>query len=187
MKSRLRWYLYALVLVVLGAVAYWEYLPEKPAVYAEASDTAVDGIPLVDIAYASTTPDPADISKWFAARKKRYRALLSDWECEIVVVPVQVEAMAFDRPTRNMMTADVARVMGQRGKCVADPFLIGSALGEGQRLYSAEAVQKLAGEIKAKQIVTVFAGHNRANEMRVTLQVDRWNENRGAFGRVSRA
>ncbi|MDR3385591.1 MAG: hypothetical protein P4L92_00955 [Rudaea sp.] len=175
MKLAPRWYLYGLLLISVIGVAAFRYFHEDDVQSARSITQAikVDGEPLPDIASQPASPDPLSLSKWLALRTKRYRNVLQGWQCDTLVVPVQVEEEAFDRATRNLMSGDIALALAGNSGCVTDPYLIDLALGEGLRRDASDDVTALAAELKAKTIVTSYAGHDRSNHMRVTLRVDR--------------
>ena len=86
---------------------------------------------------------------------------------------MQVEGEGFDRPNRNIMSADLAVALASAGQCVADPYLVDIALGDGLRRRNVSDVLALARTLKASQIITVYSGHYAPGRMRVTLQVSR--------------
>ena len=135
--------------------------------------TLTDGQPVPDIAAAMYTgPAAASApSPWLEARTKRYAALLSSTQCDTLVVPAQVESAGFDRPTRLILSADVAQALSAPGRCVADTALADLALGEGRRSRQTADVENLARAIKASTVVFLYAGQISPLHMRVTLQV----------------
>lgn len=111
---------------------------------------------------------------WAEARMLRYRGLLKGRHCDVLLVPMQVEGSAFDRPNRDLMTADLARALRQSsGACISDPYVLDIALGEGRRRRNPQDVRALAATIGARTIVTLYAGHYMPGRMRVTLQFAR--------------
>src|SRR5262249_46300685 len=110
-------------------------------------------------------------SKWLAARTQRYRALLRGWQCDVLVVPMQVEESAFDHATRNLMSGDIASALAATHPCVVDPYVAELALGEGLRRYDTPSVHARAKATGAKSIVGSPAGHDQDGRMRVTLRV----------------
>jgi hypothetical protein len=143
----------------------------------------VDGQPLPDVATEYGMPNVAGSSKWLTEHTRRHRGLFKDFQCNVLVVPVQVEQFAFDRPTRLLMSGDLANALATGTTCVTDPFVVDDALGEGMRVYAPADIEALATEIKALTIVRAFAGHDAHQNMRVTLQVDRWNSSTQTFVR----
>jgi hypothetical protein len=179
--NRVRVLAWSLVLVAVGAVAYLKFGAD--ASLPKEAHKVVDGEPIPDMAAIDGMPNAMDVSKWLAARTRRYRGLLKDFHCDVLVVPVQVEEMAFDRPTRLLMSGDLARSLSTDKRCVADPFVIESALGEGLRVFTAADIDALAADMQATTVVRIFAGHDPARQMRVTLQVDHRNDPQHAFAR----
>ena len=179
--NRVRVLAWGLVLVAVGAVAYLKFGGDVPP--SREVQKIIDGEPMRDMAAIDDMPKPLEASKWLAERTRRYRGLLKDFRCDVLVVPVQVEEMAFDRPTRLLMAGDLARALSTAKACVADPFVVESALGEGLRVFTAADIDALAADMKATTVVRTFAGHDQARHMRVTLQVDHRNDPQRAFAR----
>ncbi len=181
-----------LLLLIVATLGAGKYLADRrdDAAAARAalnSGPARDGVPVGDLAavpdsvMASPPPSP-----WLEARTRRYSSLFRNWQCDVLVVPVQVEGAGFDRPNRQIMTAQLALALAAPGTCVADPFLADIALGDGLRRRNSDAVQELARSIKASSIVSAYAGHDEAGRMRVTLQVARLDPgNSGAAPKVT--
>lgn len=131
-----------------------------------------DGVPDADMmTITSSGPMPkAPESAWLAARTRRHADLLKRKPCDVLVVPVQVEGYAFDRPNRDIMSWDLANALSAQGQCVTDPALVDIALGDGQRRRDPAAILELARSIKARQVVSMFAGHDVSGQVRLTLQ-----------------
>ncbi len=186
MKLSSRWFVYGslvvastVVLAGLTLTALWR-APSSSVVVPAAHNLPpkVDGMPLPDVAEGKAHDDPVALSKWLDTRAKRYRGLFKDWQCDVLILPVQVEGFGFDAPTRQLMAGDVAMQLRQTDRCVTDPYQVDLALGEGVRRRSPEAVRLLARELKAKVIVSTFAGHDRYDRMRITMIVEKLaNEN----------
>ncbi|WP_428310158.1 energy transducer TonB [Hydrocarboniphaga sp.] len=137
----------------------------------EGARLAVDGQPLDDAA-GGVVSDPAlSASQWLIARSRRYAALAASARCDVLVVPVQVEMAAFDRPSRQIMSAELAAALAGGGTCVFDPYLADLALGEGLRRRPAQAVLDLAAALQAGTVVTTYAGHDDHGHMRITMQI----------------
>lgn len=174
LQSRSRPYL-LLGLLALCAVfgAYRLYFADRNS-NQNSSDAAIapaSGEPMPDIATRAHAPSAMAESKWLRERTSRYRSLLTGWHCDTLVLPVQVEESAFDRPTRALMAGDIALALQGQGNCVTDPMLMDLALGEGMRRYPIQDITALAHELKAKTVVLTWTGHDAAGHIRVTLQV----------------
>jgi tetratricopeptide (TPR) repeat protein len=163
--------LYAALLVAIAAFGISRYVQNRQDADMASKHRAVeiDGEPDADM--ASGAPNALSLSKWLSARTQRYHSLLQGWNCSLLVVPVQVEGMGFDRPTRYLMSADIAHVLATNNQCIADPLLIDRALGEGLRRHEPGEIAKLAHEINATTMVETWAGHDRHGHMRITMQV----------------
>lgn len=175
MQTRVRWSLYVALIVattVLGISTYIQRL-QGPAETSKHQPAGIDGEPDADV--ASGAPNALSLSNWLSARAQRYRSLLRGWNCGLLVVPVQVEGMGFDRPTRYLMSADISLALTVQNKCVVDPFLVDRAIGEGLRRYDPAEIVKLAHDINATTIVQTWAGHDRKDRMRITIQVARYS------------
>jgi tetratricopeptide (TPR) repeat protein len=122
------------------------------------------GLVSVPVAYPRRAP------AWESAEKNFYETLLSNGRFEVLVVPFQVQDYALDRTSRSLMTAELALAISATGKKVPDPYLVARALGEGERRLNSEDVYRLAGKLGVDRIVWGYVGHNRENEMRITMQ-----------------
>ncbi len=174
MTSRPRLYLLLCLLFVLTALAVYRFRIVNAPTMGDSSTgatTPVDGEPLPDIAARAHAPQAMQESKWLRERTQRFRSLFRNWQCDELVLPVQVEASAFDHATRNLMAGDIALAMKGSSRCVADPALVELALGESMRRYSDRDVLALARDLQAKTVVLTWAGHDAKGHMRVTLQV----------------
>jgi hypothetical protein len=176
-NSRLRLLVTGLVLAIgLGGLLLYQQLRDREADQAEADldapEVLHDGVPGRDpVTVPKPVVDKPPASPWLEKRTRRYFSLFKDTHCDVLVVPVQVEGGGFDRPNREIMTAELALALAANGKCVSDPYLVDLALGEGLRRRSADDILALARTIKASRIVTVYAGHYTAGQMRVTMQL----------------
>jgi hypothetical protein len=170
----------AILLLAVGGLAarhLWQQASHsagqsRPAITSGARPA--DGIPGIDEAAIPAIPgDPPPRSDWMEQRSRRYAGLFNGAHCDILLVPMQVEGEGFDRPNRNIMSADLAVALASAGQCVADPYLVDIALGDGLRRRNVSDVLALARTLKASQIITVYSGHYAPGRMRVTLQVSR--------------
>lgn len=114
---------------------------------------------------------PRPRSRWQSNEKAFYEKLLSKGQFDVLVVPFQVQLYALDRATRSLMTAQLAALLseGQRVR-VPDPYLVARALGDGERRYFPAAIHRLAQTLGVKRIVYGYVGHERNDEMRLTIQ-----------------
>ncbi len=133
-----------------------------------------DGIPGPDVAaLPAALADKPPESVWLRKRTERYAALFNGTRCDVLLVPMQVEGGGFDRPSRDIMTAQLALALASSGSCVTDPYVTDVALGEGLRRRDPEQIQRLARVMQAHEIVTAYCGHYPSARMRVTLQRNR--------------
>jgi TonB family protein len=139
----------------------------------EGSVAAIDGQPMDDVAAGVVAGAGVLPSQWLTGRSRRYTALASSGRCEVLVVPLQVEMAAFDRPLRQIMSAKLAATLATGGNCVVDPYLADIALREGLRRRSDDEVRTLATAVQASTVVTTYAGHDDRGHMRITMQVSR--------------
>lgn len=117
---------------------------------------------------------PRPASTWRSAEKAFYASVLSKGRFEVLLVPFQVQDLAFARDLRSLMTAQLAMAIGEAGKiAIPDPYLVARALGDGERGFDLEDVFRLANAIGAKRIVAGYVGHSHTqrHSMRVTLHV----------------
>jgi len=139
--------------------------------YARLDAQAADVWPRADT--LDIKPDETLRSFWMESEKKRFSALLESHPCETLVVPVQSQRFGFDRVTRALMTAEIARrLAADPARCVVDPFLAGRALGEGMRRYERDDVETLAKAVGAKTIVWTYAGHDGHMKMDLFMTVE---------------
>lgn len=113
---------------------------------------------------------PRPKSDWKYTEKSNYQKLLSNGKFDVLVVPFQVQEYALDRPTRSLMTAELALTISVGLKLkVPDPYLVARALGEGERRVDPDEVYGLAEKIGAKKIIWGYVGHNRNNKMALSI------------------
>lgn len=142
-----------------------EAVREQPAM-----DMAIFSIP-------QTYPRPR--SGWRTREMAVYEALLLKGQFDVLVVPFQVQLLAVDRATRSLMSAVLAATLATAQKVrIPDPYLVARALGDGERCFAPEDISRLAQSLGVKRIVHGYVGHERTNEIRITIQV----EERGARG-----
>ncbi|MGZ8161031.1 MAG: tetratricopeptide repeat protein [Methylobacter sp.] len=122
---------------------------------------------------------PRPVSDWKATEKSMYQQLLSTGKFDTLIVPFQVQEFALDRPTRSIMAAELALVISAAQQVhVPDPYLVARALGDGDRNLDLNEVYSFADKIGAKKIIWGYVGHNRANQMSLSVQ----SQERGADG-----
>lgn len=169
-RSRLVFRATLVLLIIAVPVGQFWYVRHREAQLGR--PLLVNGAPDADLSGLTTAgpiPKPPE-SAWLVARARRYADILSQQPCDILVVPVQVEGYGFDRPNRHIMSWDLAQSLSREGTCVTDPALVDLALGDGQRRRDPAAILELARRIKARQVVTMFAGHDVEGWVRLTLQ-----------------
>lgn len=125
---------------------------------------------------------PRPESEWKANEKTVYQNLLSSNRFDVLVVPFQVQEYALDRPTRSLMTAELALLIERAQKINApDPYLVARALGDGDRRLDEKGVQAFAETLGVKKIVWGYVGHDRKNHMILTIKV----QERGTNGALN--
>ncbi len=125
-----------------------------------------------DVAASERGGEAPARSDWIESEKTLYRAVLKAAPpCDVLVVPIQVQGYAVDRPGRSLMTRYLSeRIARTTGASVANPTLVSRALGETARTFRDDDVRGVAEDLKARVIVRGFAGHGRNEKMRVTVQ-----------------
>ena len=150
------------------------------ALAADASALVAVARPHVDREFANEIPSGflRPVSNWRNNEEALYRKLLQARAFSTVVVPIQVQDYAFDRPTRSLMTAELSLAVA-RGYRVAmpDPYLMQRALGDGVRRLDEEAVRAFALGLGASEILWSYVGHDRKGHMAVTVRDERWSGN----------
>lgn len=115
---------------------------------------------------------PRTPSSWRAAEKAHYAVVLAQGRFDVLVVPFQVQDLAFSQEIRSLMTAQLALAMTAAGSpAIPDPYVVARALGDGERRYDLMEVLRLANRIGAKRVVLGYVGHQsqKKGTMRVTL------------------
>jgi hypothetical protein len=113
-------------------------------------------------------PRPASV--WLASEKALYRSMLEQSRFDTLVLPFQVQQNAFSREIRSFMSAHLAMAVADAGAGnVADPYVVGRALGDGDRRFELGDIFALANAVRAKRIVAGYVGHDAAGKMRITL------------------
>ncbi|MFZ5524526.1 MAG: tetratricopeptide repeat protein [Pseudomonadota bacterium] len=146
---------------------------ERSAAMRRAKMLAENAHPLADKAMNEAIPKsyPRPVSDWKTTEKSVYQKLLSRGQFDVLVVPFQVQEYALDRPTRSLMTAELALAVSAGLKMsVPDPYLVARALGEGDRRLDPNEVYGLADKIGAKRIIWGYVGHDRKNQMALNVQ-----------------
>jgi tetratricopeptide (TPR) repeat protein len=135
--------------------------------------------------YAAFPSAEATPSTWLASERALYTKVLSKKNVAVLVVPVQVQGYGLDRIERALMTADLARAVGEGGQyTVADPWLVARALGEGRRRFDPAAVMTLAAALDAQKVIYSYVGHNSRHEFTLTMELyDRSDDPRNISGR----
>ncbi len=110
---------------------------------------------------AGRSPEAAVESAWQLREMAFFENLLANGQFDVLVVPFQVEQNALDRPTRSLMSAQLAIgiAAAQRLK-VPDPYLVARALGDGARRFKPESVYRLARKLGVRRIVWGYVGHS---------------------------
>ena len=120
---------------------------------------------------------PRPQSAWRSSEKALYQSLLSKGKFETLVVPFQVQRLAFARDIRSLMAAELAMAIGETTKAsVADPYLVARALGDGERRLNQAEIFQLANAVGARRIVAGYVGHDDNGKMRITLQLYERND-----------
>jgi len=136
---------------------------------AGAEDTDGVGQDVVESARGGETPVR---SAWIDSETALYRdTLKASPPCDVLVVPIQVQGYAVDRPGRSLMTRYLSDRIARTAKAtVANPTLVSRALGETARTFRDEDIRAIADDLKARVVVRAFAGHDRNEKMRLTVQ-----------------
>ena len=113
---------------------------------------------------------PRSASLWKSTEKAAYEELLSKGSFDVLLVPFQAQQYALDRPTRSLMSAQLARIAQAKLK-VPDPYLVARALGDGERRFAADDVYRLAYKLNVKRVVWGYVGYDGQYKLRVLVQV----------------
>jgi len=129
-------------------------------------------LPMADIAMDEVPKGyPRPVSAWRASEKQLYMSMVQkEGRFDTLVLPFQVEEHAFSRGIRSFMGAHLAMAMADAAAGrIVDPYVVGRALGDGDRRFNIDEVFGLANAIGAKRIVAGYVGHDEKNRMRITL------------------
>ncbi|MBI4696804.1 MAG: hypothetical protein HY749_22595 [Gammaproteobacteria bacterium] len=143
-----------------------------PAHVVPARAVAGEEPPAPDWFAAATLPPRfvAPVSAWTVREMADYAKVLGGSRFDILVVPGQVQALGYDRATRSLASALLARSIGIAASIeMPDPYLVARALGEGRRTYEAHDVQTLAAALGVHRIVELHLGHDRSDALVVTV------------------
>lgn len=108
-------------------------------------------------------------SLWLANERTAFKSALAKQKVDVLVAPFQVQGYGLERTERALMSADLAYELGGTVR-VADPFLVGRALGEGARRYERNDIIRLAHELGARTALIGYVGHDRAHHITVTIE-----------------
>lgn len=118
-------------------------------------------------AIASIPPSP-----WIEAEKDRHTALLEREGTQVVIPPFQARGDTLDSIGRSMLARMIAaRVERWSELAVADPGLIGKALGATARTYADDAIYTLGNRVGAPSVVIGHVSHDRQGQLHVTVEV----------------
>ncbi len=133
--------------------------------------------------HASTRPQsisaanviiPASI--WLDADAKRYSELLAKRRYPLLVLPVQTEYLGFDHAERALISAEVASAFADQGSA-PDPILVARALGEPRRRHTQLSGEILTAAIGATRRVDIYAGHDGAYKLTLTIRLQECGAN----------
>jgi hypothetical protein len=148
--------------------AEMEALNKSPVISSPALFPMKDTDLAMSVAVPKLYPRPA--SEWKVTEKSIYQKLLSGEKFDVLVVPFQVREYALDRPTRSLMTAELAMAVSSGLKMrMPDPFLVERALGEGERRLDQNEVYEFANQLGVKRIVWGYVGHDRNYHMSLRI------------------
>lgn len=129
------------------------------------SDVAARGL------YGADFHHRIDLSSWYTSDKQTFSALFAGSQFDWLLLPMQIQSQGFDPAERLLMDAELAYALRHQGISVPDPYLIGRALGSGERLVDLAAVDTLSRLMGATTIVLPYVGHDEAGNLKVTLAV----------------
>ena len=110
-------------------------------------------------------------SRWQEHEKSLASSALAGSRADILVVPCQIENHGLDATSRSLITLSLAyRIANGTNLTVADPVLVGRALGEVGRSYSDDAVLQLASRLHVERVIVCRIGHDNAG--RFSMQFD---------------
>jgi len=113
---------------------------------------------------------PRPQSDWIANQQHFYERLLAGHHYEILVVPLQVDGMGFDRATRLLMTTELTTAIAQAtARSVPDPYTIDKIFGEGRRAIDISEIYRIANLVGARRIIWGAAGHDQQHTMHVKV------------------
>ncbi|MDH5546142.1 MAG: hypothetical protein OEZ43_11145 [Gammaproteobacteria bacterium] len=143
--------------------------------------SVADAGPSADIfSQITQQAEQPEAAQWLSQESKSALELLNHRNTKILLLPVQVQKHAIDRPGRLAMAQLLAEHLRRHhGQAIIDPALVEQALGRGLRRHSGKHVYQLANLLKAEKIVWVFVGHELDLKLDITAIVQTRNTQGG--------
>ena len=126
--------------------------------------------PAPDMSMAEFARTEKPTSQWYQSRKSRYRTMLLTQDYDLLVVPVQIQRFGIDVEGRALMTHVLTDSLRQASDLrIPDATLVMKAMGDPWRRFDDQEIFDLARSLGVSQVVRTFVGHDRANDLRVTV------------------
>lgn len=138
-------------------------------------------VPLIfeDIGLKGLSNEERPKSAWIENQKAMFRDFIKDRTSDVMVVPIQVQGYAIDRPGRSLMSRYLSDYIEKTTSLkVADVSLVARALGENLRTFDSQDIYNLANSLGIKTLITGYVGHNLDGKMVLSILV----QERGADG-----
>ncbi|HEY0683269.1 MAG TPA: hypothetical protein VGD45_13130 [Steroidobacter sp.] len=125
-------------------------------------------------ALAGAAPAAGDVSPsiWVQQEQRRFGELLAKQPADVLVVPFQVQGHGLDPAERTLLATTVAdHISATTALTVADPVLLGRALGEGSRTLATQDILAVGDQARARYILIGSAGHDGQGKLRIQLKL----------------
>lgn len=149
-------------------------LPQSAQVKTEPPLVIQLGWPVDQALEGDEQPPP---SAWQEAQKALYRQVVTDGSYDTLLIPVQVNGYAIDRPGRSLLTRFIHQRLIESGFKLPNLSVVTRALGERARTYSQNEIISLAEELEVEQILIPAIGHDGDKHLMFSMMRLRADEN----------
>lgn len=109
-------------------------------------------------------------SVWIQQEQRRFSDLLAKQQVDVLIAPFQVRGRGLDPAERLLMTSRLAdQLTASTTLAIADPVIVGRALGEGFRTYDQAAILTLADRVGARHVLIGTTGHDGGRKFHIQL------------------
>jgi hypothetical protein len=106
-------------------------------------------------------------SAWQEKQKSLYRKILTSSTHDTLLLPVQVNGYAIDRPGRMLLTYFIHQRINR--KSLPNPLLVSRALGDRARTFKRNDIISLANDLRAKEVLVPSLGYDGVGKLTVSM------------------